>query len=103
MPEIIKRGTPKPEPTYQVTCDGCDSVIRFKKSELTRDCDGIMLAMTALCPVCGKLILVSKTAASDEYPWLLGPHSTPKITLQDAPELEHSPHRIMSTRVHDRG
>lgn len=53
MPTILKHGKERPDPAYDLTCDKCDTIARFAKSEGRyvhdqRDGDAVVLK----CPVC---------------------------------------------------
>lgn len=54
--EILARGNPPSEPTYDATCEDCETVVRFKESEGVIDDSPDGVYISVVCPVCRKTI-----------------------------------------------
>ena len=63
--EILTRGTPPNDVSYVVTCNSCDSTLKFTKKEVrtvVRRSPYDQSYYELTCPVCNALINISPTA-----------------------------------------
>lgn len=65
MIEVIKEGQPK----FDVTCEHCDSVLRFQLEDVRRWSDGASgwYGYQITCPVCGKSARIPTNHTSFDY------------------------------------
>nr|WP_314367276.1 hypothetical protein [uncultured Acinetobacter sp.] len=60
--QVIKRGIPPESLNYRASCNGCHSVLEFKKGEARAVNDRNETVYVVKCPVCTKEIWIASQA-----------------------------------------